>query len=319
MLNVLRNLLLLSVTTNNSSESSLKYLSYITKMYFVNQTVLVVYWTNTFDLGEKYVQFLVEFDFVTLEFCNVDRVVDFDKTKRSNVENIVILLDDLILDENQIRTIRNCESWNSESKIVVLVQNQNEETIKDFLKEFWGLTKAINVTIMSTIGKFYTLQPYKNLIMEELNIDNLFFNKIPKNFNGSVIYAVTNSIEPYVFPPNDKNIVDGFEIRIINEISKHLNFHVEYKKFPPGENAWQAIRINGRVTGSIGFLDRFEVDIAFHALSVKLDTVLIADYIAVHTVDEIYWLAPKYPFVFTWKSLFIVSQRNKYNSSRSLP
>lgn len=197
--------------------------------------------------------------------------------------------------------------------MVVVVQNVNENTVRQFLEQFWTLTKVFNVTVMSimaTIVKFYTLQPYKYFIMEELTIENLFPHKIPKNFNGSTLYAISLPLSPFVFRPNELNITDGVEVRIVNEISKYLNFHIEYKNVPPGEHGWFSKRVNNRVTGAFGLLDRLEVDILFHGASIRLDRYLIADIIAIHTIDQVFWIAPKYPHSFDWKSPFIVFRLN---------
>lgn len=105
MLHILKNLLLLSLTVND--DSSVKYLDYITKNYFVKQSVLLIHLANSsFDLKERYIKFLSNSEIVSLELCNVEDVVDVEKDKRSHVANTIIWLNDAMIDDQQIQMLK---------------------------------------------------------------------------------------------------------------------------------------------------------------------------------------------------------------------
>jgi len=83
-------------------------MTYITKNYFANMSTLAVYWKNNSD-GEV-VKYLASSEILTVELCCVDCVNDGRKTKRSFVENTLILLNDGIPDERGLEMMKNCKS-----------------------------------------------------------------------------------------------------------------------------------------------------------------------------------------------------------------
>lgn len=308
-----------SVTFANCSEltnSSLQSINYIAKNYFVNKSVLFAYWDITsMDSREECLKILAKSEILALELCNVDYISKMQKLNKENrIGAIVVYPNKMLIDENRIKMLKNCESWNGKSKIIILLENQNEKIVGNLLKTFWRLTKAIDVTLMlitNATVKFYTLQPYKNLIIEELKIENLFPNKIFKNLNGSTIFATTAVFEPFVFAPNSKNVYDeGIEVRMIGEISKRLNFKLKYKKAPFGEDPWITLKINGKLTGNFGLLDRLEVDILFQGWNLQPDTFGVSEPITVHLFDRIIWVVPKKPYVFDWDNFFEIFQND---------
>lgn len=111
--------------------------------------------------------------------------------------------------------------------------------------------------------------------------------------NGSLVRVATIVAEPYVLGPNESlKYTDGLEIRILHALSQQLNFQIEHKQTPRGENPWVFNGSGGKHLGLFGLLDRREVDVLFHGVRQRLDRKEIGEAVLCHTFDSLVWVVP---------------------------
>lgn len=291
-----------------------KYLDYIVKHYFKDQILLLIYWRNFSNIWSDFIRYCVSSVEVTVQICNDYQVHHTRNDKLHLADNIVILLGDVDFSNLSIST--DFPTWNRTSKILIVVRD--EKIVETLLVNFWTKTKAINVVVMlveESVIKFYSLYPYQNFKIETIQFDientksvpDMYPNKIPKNFNGSIIHVGATFAVPYVLKTENKtHFEEGTEVSIMETIAEHYNFQIEYKAVPEGENPWVVQTPDGKITGIFGLLHRSEVDIAYHGIRLRDDRCKIADVTVIHSFDNLAWVFPKKMKVFGWRSLFII-------------
>lgn len=298
------------VDSSNISSKALLYFDRITKTHFGNETLLLIHWsefqedTNP-DFQEKLVKYFLGSEIVTFESCNCKKPNRFGWTVAAR--NIVVMYGDL---ERRVGMMRNCQNWNGRARILVIViEDIGEGAVRKIMEEIWAATKAINIAIMLIVKdniRIFKYYPYSNSKIQEIEeLGEMFGDRIPKNFNGSVLYVATVDSVPYVLKP-EKDLLynEGLEVRIMNLISKNLNFRMIYKESPKGENPWLNRLPDGRVIGLFGLLHRMEADILFHGARIRDDRYALGDATAIHTFDDLVWVYPKKIRSHEWGSLF---------------
>lgn len=303
---------LISLASIKPSHFSDKYLDDITKKYFLKESLLYVYWTNvSFNLTQNFIKYWATSESVKLETC----AIDFESPKvnilTETIKNTVVMFGDMIINKSHISSLLKCQLWNTRSRILAVIEGENKNVASAVLELFWTTIKAIDVTVMlinpttSTV-QYFTMYPYHRPGVEKVT-SNLFPNKIRNDFHGNTIKVATTYSEPYVLTPEVENeFTEGLEIRMFNMIAKRLNFRVEYKPAPEGENPWVSKTVNGRVTGLFGVVHRQEADVLFHGIRIRPDRCALADLILIHSFDTLNWVVPRNSFMFDWKSLFMI-------------
>ena len=241
--------------------------------------VLIIHWSNAgVTFLDEFIQYFATSEVITLYLCANDLPHHTVNKNKHQAKNTVILLTETDVTPEKIKSISSCQFWDPRSRAVVLIVGLKVDSVEKFFSQIWNFTKAINVVVMlpvNTSVQFFTSYPYHNFKVKELIFDHnnsvsLFPNKIPNNFNGSVIYVGTTSSLPYVFDPKfENNFSEGFEIKMFETLAEHFNFRVMYRLSPKGENPWIVRSPDKKIVGLSGLLTRLEVDIVFHGIRIR--------------------------------------------------
>lgn len=244
---------------------------------------------------------------------------------QSKADHIVIIFDDDTDMTEILKLAIGNALWNSRRKVLIIADATRMQsptvTLHTVLHVLWRLSKAVNATLMwidAAEIRFLTIFPYHDcdhfevqLIStwneQNLNLKALYPSKIPGNLNLCKIYVGMAGNPPYVARDvkTPGYFDDGLEVVMLRAIAQHLNFSMQYKTTPPGENAWVLVSAAGKLSGLFGLLHRQEADIAAFGCRLTADRYFAVEALHSHTEDWFMWIVPTPGPASNWDSIYV--------------
>jgi hypothetical protein len=219
----------------------------------------------------------------------------------------------------QIYQLESLSAWNSRAKFVVVAEEnkarQNDEMLKDILKEFWKwnifnlvVLSPTELTSSSIPVGVYTWFPYRlpsgrcgellqfvrldtclttnNTTFRFINDSPIFEQKIPYNLNGCPFRVSTLKFHPFII--YDNSTLDGSEIRLIVNLAAKINVSLKLSVSMAPERKGQQLS-NGTWTGLRGEIMYGFSDMIFGHILTNLDDHLVFDDTIIYSSDKFSW------------------------------
>lgn len=234
-------------------------------------------------------------------------------------------VDELVLSLN---LIINDLSWNPHANFLIISTYLVGENVADIFDITWKF-RILNLVVLlpnqsDEAYDVYTGYPYGKcgVSIDTRKIDRCingyiekrdwFPDKVPTNLNGCEIGVVTHIIEPFVVVKEENminnsrfNLLEGFEIKLLNTIAQYNNFTVKFSVTDTPRYPYGNIFPNRSVTGSFLKLNKREVDVIMGYMVSGPDTQRIFDVTAAYFQDSLVFCVPRAKQL---KGLMILSQ-----------
>lgn len=195
--------------------------------------------------------------------------------------------------------------------LLVLVDGRQPGEVEEIFDSLWK-KQIFNVNVLFQTQdnvKLMTFLPFqegskcRNNDVVEMEIpaedtESFFPNKF-KNLQKCVVKVLTFEDILAVYKVNKSDgthELAGFDIELINIVSKSLNFNLEFKFFE-GIGTWGTIYKNGSASGIIGELIKREGEIAISNYYLKQDRANVVDFsVSYHSSPSVFVVPPGAPF-----------------------
>jgi hypothetical protein len=219
----------------------------------------------------------------------------------------------------QIYELESLPAWDSRAKFIVVAEEnnarQNDQILKDILKEFWKwnifnvvILSPTELTNASTSVGVYTWFPYRlpsgrcgelrQVVLLDicqttekttgrfLNDSPIFEQKIPYNLNRCPFRVSTLKFHPFII--YDNSTLDGSEIRLILSIADKINVSLKLSVSLATERKGQQLS-NGTWTGLRGEIMYGFSDMIFGHILTNVDDHLVFDDTIIYSSDKFSW------------------------------
>lgn len=192
----------------------------------------------------------------------------------------------------------------------IIIANEVNKDLLNILFKYYVYNVIIILRKTLTI---YTYHPFTERNLKKPNLkyitigachstqlSNLFYNKIPMNWNKTTLNVVYFYNHPFVIPLNKG--IHGLEVSLFLLIQEILKFKVNFKfKY----NLY-GLKIDNDYTKALGSIQHGEFDTGIGTFHLLQSEHLDFDVSVPIWMDHIQWCVPKSKYIPAWQNIFLV-------------
>lgn len=208
--------------------------------------------------------------------------------------------------------------WNPRGTFITIYLG--DDGLINIAEESWK-HYTLRTFIVDKFLKIYTYFPYKyekcgeNLQLEELytcdsltatEIDNIYTNKLPRQFNKCPFRFEALKIAPYIIKTEGDGEV-GFEIEMLRAVAHYTNTTLTFENHSNRE--WGVKMEDGKYVHMVGDLLQRKIDGLAGMVPATSDLRRYFDTTPIHTFDNSIIFVPAGKYVETWKNFEMVYEK----------